>query len=89
MSLVLLQQASSWLWSSSSPTATEDFNRRMRFSNLFVENMTAADMWNIVYSDEATLSLDGEVNTQNIRKFLFLAGMPPKFITLVKLQLIH
>ena len=39
----------------------EDLPRRMRFSDTFV-NLSRREMANIAYSDEATFSLDGEVN---------------------------
>lgn len=46
-----------------------DNERRLQFANFVLNNLTDADLNNCAFSDEATFSLDGEVNTQNIRRY--------------------
>ena len=47
----------------------EDLPRRMRFADTFV-NLSRREMANIVYSDDATISLDGEVNIRRYAPML-------------------
>lgn len=46
----------------------EDFPRRLRFARFFT-NLSTRQMANIAYSDEATFCMDGEVNSQNVRRY--------------------
>ena len=46
----------------------EDFPRRVRFANHFL-TLSPQEMGIIAYSDEASFSMDGEVNTQNVRRY--------------------
>lgn len=46
----------------------QDLPRRVSFAWHYI-NLSQADKNNVAYSDEATFSLDGEVNTQNIRRY--------------------
>ena len=47
----------------------QDYKKRLQFANFVVNELTAADLSNCVFSDEATFSLDSEVNTKNIRRY--------------------
>ena len=47
----------------------EDHARRVRFANNILNNTTVADTKHTAFSDEATFSLDGEINTQNTRRY--------------------
>ena len=46
----------------------EDYPRRVRFAN-HILTLSNRQLANFAYSDEATFSLDGEVNTQNVRRY--------------------
>jgi hypothetical protein len=46
----------------------EDYPRRVGFAN-HILTLSNRKLANIAYSDEATFSLDGEVNTQNVRRY--------------------
>ena len=63
----------------------EDYARRVRFAN-HILTLSNRKLANIAYSDEATFSLDGEVNTQNVRRYAPrkvygqpVGGKPPQF----------
>jgi hypothetical protein len=46
-----------------------DLDRRLRFANHVLNNMSEADLINTAFSDEASFTLDGMVNSQNVRRY--------------------
>ena len=47
----------------------QDLPRRLAFAHNILDNTTPADTLHTAFSDKATFSLDGEVNTQNTRRY--------------------
>ena len=47
----------------------EDLQRRLAFAHNILDNTTPADTAHTAFSDEATFNLDGEINTQNTRRY--------------------
>ena len=46
-----------------------DLERRVGFANHILTNMTDPDLINTAFSDEATFTMDGMVNSQNVRRY--------------------
>ena len=46
----------------------QNYQRRIRFAQYFI-NVSRSKKKNVSYSDKATFSLDGEINTQNIHRY--------------------
>ena len=46
-----------------------DLDRRRRFADHVLTTMTEADLLNTAFSDEATFTMDGMVNSQNVRRY--------------------
>ena len=46
-----------------------DLERRLRFANHVLNNMDEADLMNTAFSDDATFTMDGMVNSQNVRRY--------------------
>ena len=46
-----------------------DLDRRRRFATYILNNLTEEDMLNTAFSDEATFTMDGMINSQNVRRY--------------------